>query len=99
MTDTVIALDISTAVMLIFGVINLTILGPVAWILKGVIADIKKLDQQHHEFKDHVHLEYARLSEIREIKDLLNRIFDKLDGKADKVPPPAAAAQKHQQSP
>lgn len=51
------------------------------WILKDMKADVKELAKEVHEY-------YVRkdiyIEDIREIKDILARIFDKLDKKVDK---------------
>lgn len=88
MAETVIAVEVSTLLAFAFGAINLVVLGPIAWILKGAIADLRRIEAQHLSLKDKMHTEYIHKDhygrDIREIKDVLNEINRKLDGKADK---------------
>lgn len=88
MAETVIAVEVSTLLAFIFGGINLLVLGPVAWILKGAIVDLRRLEDKHLELKSTVQTQYIHKDhygrDIREIKDVLNEINRKLDGKADK---------------
>lgn len=89
MGETVVSIDISTLLVFIFGGVNLIVLGPIAWILKGALADIKTQGMAHAALKDKVQTEYIHKEhygrDIREIKDMLGTIYQKLDGKADKA--------------
>lgn len=88
MAETVIAVEVSTLLAFVFGGINLVVLGPVAWILKDAIADLRRIEAQYLGLKDTVQTQYIHKDhygrDIREIKDVLNEINRKLDGKADK---------------
>ena len=88
MAETVIAVEVSTLLAFIFGGINLVVLGPVAWILKGAIADMRRIEVQHLALKDTVQTQYIHKDhygrDIREMKDMLGEINRKLDSKADK---------------
>ena len=83
-----VTIEFSTLIVVLFGIINLIIIGPVAWILKGVIADLKDIGKKHDELREDVYVNYLRKDEyetdLREIKEMLHGIYDKLDGKADK---------------
>lgn len=88
MAETVIAVEVSTLLAFVFGAINLLVLGPVAWMLKGSISDMRQLREQHLILKDAVQTQYIHKDhygrDIREIKDMLNDIGRKIDSKADK---------------
>lgn len=86
--ETVVSFDLSTLVILVFAVINLLVLGPISWILGNAIRDMRELGDELEELKDEVHVHYLRKEEyrenIKEIKEMLAKIFDKLEAKADK---------------
>lgn len=86
--DTVIQMDIGTVFALLGGLISVLLFGPVVWILKSALSDLKSLRQDASNFREYAHKEFVRKTDyekaLQEIKELLNRIFDKLDGKADK---------------
>lgn len=86
--DTIIQFDIGTFLAIIGASISVLIIGPLAWIVRGLIGDVKELKRTSGEFEKEVNREFVRKTdhvlEMREIKDLLRQIFDKLDGKADK---------------
>lgn len=86
--ETYIQVDIGTFLTFVWGAISILILGPVAWIVKGLLEAQKKIKEDHSAFRDEVHREFVRKSDyidqLSEIKDLIRRIYDKLDGKADK---------------
>jgi len=58
------------------------------WILKVIWGAIRSLQDDMKEIERELHTEYVSKNDYRqdmqEIKDLLQRIFDKLDLKADK---------------
>jgi len=89
MGTTVITVDISTFVLFLFGVINLLVLGPVAWILKGAINDLRQLERRHEFLKDDMQTRYLRVEryvdDIKRLEDLVRGLYDKLDSKADKT--------------
>lgn len=86
--DALIQINVSTFLILIFAIVNVLVLGPLAWIVKSAIDEQKNIKQSHSDFKEYAHKEFVRKSDyetaLHEIKTLLDRIFDKLDGKADK---------------
>lgn len=86
--STTITLSMTAFLGIIFGLINLLVIGPVAWILKGAVSDIKELEADHDKLKERVLTEYVHKSEYRddieEIKESLNAIYNKLEAKADK---------------
>ena len=72
----------------------------IVWTLKlwkAIIeTGLKELRDNHHNLEIKLPIEYMRIEacekenikrerDIREIKEMLNKIFDKLDGKADKL--------------
>ena len=78
---------------------NLIITGPIGWILRQHIADHKKLKDDVQEKLEEVEKEHSillaqlpdkyvslgrYLDEMKVIRDMLQRILDKLDTKADK---------------
>lgn len=58
------------------------------WFLRQLWDAVEKLKQDIHEIEKDLPIAYIRRDEfsenIREIKEMLNKISDKLDGKADK---------------
>ena len=60
----------------------------VGWVLKVIWGAIRSLQDDMKEIERELHTEYVSKNDYRqdmqEIKDLLQRIFDKLDLKADK---------------
>lgn len=86
--DSVIQIDVSTFLILVFAAINLLVLGPLAWIVKNAIEEQRQMKRAHNEFTVYAHKEFVRKTDhesaLREIKTMLSKIFDKLDGKADK---------------
>lgn len=87
--ETVVSVELSTFLISIFGIVNLVILGPAVWILKSVIADLRSLQKEHGELKDEVHTKYVHKEDygrdIKELKDMVRGLYDKLDSKADKA--------------
>lgn len=88
MAETVIAVEVSTLLAFVFGAINLVVLGPIAWILKDAITDLRSIEAQHLALKDTLQTQYIHKDhygrDIRDIKDVLNEINRKIDNKADK---------------
>ena len=81
MMDTQILFNIIVGVAGVFG----------GWILNNISRSIEKLDEDVREMpltyvtQDAYNRDQARYArDIDEIKDMLGKIFDKLDGKADK---------------
>lgn len=67
----------------------ITISGTVfGWILRVVWESIRKLQDEMNAFQREVHTEYVNKDDYRkdiiEVKEILGKIFDKLDRKADK---------------
>lgn len=60
----------------------------IGWILKAVWESIKDLKNEIKELTVEVHQDFVRRDDfkdsMKEIKDMLSKIFDKLDEKADK---------------
>lgn len=85
---TTITLSVTAFLGIIFGIINLLVLGPVAWILKNAISDIRDLQNDHESFKEKILTEYIHTNtyerDIKEVKETLKEISRKLDDKADK---------------
>jgi hypothetical protein len=58
------------------------------WILRVVWESIRKLQEEMNAFQREVHTEYVNKDDYRkdiiEVKEILGKIFDKLDRKADK---------------
>lgn len=72
--------------------INLTIAGSGAvlgWLLKVIWDSVRILQDDMKEIERELHTEYVSKADYRndivEIKDILKQIFNKLDGKADKL--------------
>lgn len=86
--ETIVQIDIGTAFALIGGAVAVLLFGPIVWILRGALNDLRTLRDGDINFREYAHKEFVRKSDyekaLHDIKELLNRIFDKLDGKADK---------------
>ena len=78
MTEPTITLEISTVALLVIGAINLIVLGPLAWIIKGAIHDLRDLQREHHEFKDNVHTQYVRHDNYQHDLGKLERLIEGL---------------------
>jgi len=92
---TAISLDINTVLIATIGIITVIVNGPVAWILRNVVKEQKRLDQQHTNlekehgrFKEKVQDEFVKQKDLYprlgRMENTLDNIFNKLDGKADK---------------
>lgn len=92
---TAISLDINTVLLATIGIITVIVNGPVAWILRNVVKEQKRLEVQHIElgkeygrFKEKVHDEFVKQKDLYprlgRMEHTLDNIFNKLDGKADK---------------
>ena len=71
--------------------INLIISGAgavIGWILRMIWESVRKLQEEMNAFQREVHTEYVNKDDYRkdiiEVKEILGKIFDKLDRKADK---------------
>jgi hypothetical protein len=71
--------------------INMIITGAgvlMGWILRVIWESIRKLQDEMNSFQREVHTEYVNKDDYRkdiiEVKEILGKIFDKLDRKADK---------------
>jgi hypothetical protein len=60
----------------------------IGWILRVIWESIRKLQDEMSAFQREVHTEYVNKDDYRkdiiEVKEILGKIFDKLDRKADK---------------
>lgn len=58
------------------------------WIMKVLWDSVKTIQKDIKDFEKELHLSYVSKDDFRqdiqEVKDILNKIFDKLDQKADK---------------
>lgn len=63
--------------------------GLALWVLNSMTRQIQKLEDNLAALKDTLPHDYVQKTDyredIREVKDILRQIFDKLDGKADKA--------------
>ncbi len=73
--------DIFNAVISIMGAV-------VGWVLKTIWDTLRDMKQEIRDLTVEVHQDFARRDDfkeaVKEIKDMLYKIFDKLDEKADK---------------
>jgi hypothetical protein len=60
----------------------------VGWVLKVIWDGIKELQADMRHFQNEVHVNYVHKDDyrgdIKEVKDILKQIFEKLDRKADR---------------
>jgi hypothetical protein len=60
----------------------------VGWVLKVIWDGIKELQADMRDFQNEVHVNYVHKddyrADIKEVKDILKQIFEKLDRKADR---------------
>lgn len=54
------------------------------WVVNNISGAINRLDEDVRNMPHHYVSREDYRSDIRDIKDILGKIFDKLDGKADK---------------
>lgn len=73
--------DVFNAVISLMGAI-------VGWVLKTIWDTLRDMKQEIRDLTVEVHQDFARRDDfkeaVKEIKDMLYKIFDKLDEKADK---------------
>lgn len=73
--------DVFNAVISVMGAI-------VGWVLKTIWDTLRDMKQEIRDLTVEVHQDFARRDDfkeaVKEIKDMLYKIFDKLDEKADK---------------
>lgn len=85
MPETSITLELSTAFMLALGVVNLLVLGPVAWILKGALSDLRQLQRDHNALKEDLPKNYVPKIDYRadvgELKRLIEGLYDIVNGR------------------
>ncbi len=66
--------------MLLGVAINILVIGPLAWIVKGAMEEQKKIRGDHEELREHVNTHFQRksdhINELAEIKALIAKIFD-----------------------
>lgn len=67
----------------ILGILALIVAGPLSWVVRSLVGDLKTLHRDHVAFKLKVAEQYVEKNhlyrELGEIKDLVRRLFDKLD--------------------
>lgn len=86
-----ITINAATVIMALFAVINLAglgLLGVLLWVARSAIADLRSVERGLNQVRQDLPREYIRKEDygrdIREIKDMLTRLFERLDTKADK---------------
>lgn len=88
MEQALITIDVGTFLILLLAIVNILVVGPTAWILKMAVSDLRKLEKSHDDLEKALPLMYVHKDDyhrdIQDIKEMLGRIFEKLDGKADK---------------
>jgi flagellar biogenesis protein FliO len=61
------------------------LVGFVGWTVKRIVADVKSLEKDHAQFKTHVAENYVEKDDLHrhltDIKDMLKRLFEKVDKK------------------
>lgn len=66
-------------------ILTLLIFGPVGWMIKSLITDMRRLDKKISEVELHTAETYVEKDdlhrELKEIKDMISRVFEKLDAK------------------
>lgn len=88
MTEAAVTISFSTLFFVLVGAVNLIVLGPMAWIVRSAIRDIRDQQNAHNLLRQELPIEYVRrehyAQDIAEIKTMLTSITNKLDKKADK---------------
>jgi len=83
-----VTVDSRLIVSLLMFVITLLVIGPLTWILKTAIRDLRQLQNDFTDHKEALPDRYVRRTEyesdVKDIKSMLTKLFDKIDGKADK---------------
>ena len=64
------------------------IIAGMGWFARAVWEAVQRLQNDLHELECNLPIQYVRKDEfqdsVREIKEMLNKIFDKLEGKVDR---------------
>lgn len=84
--------EITLSVQIVLGIlgalVTLLLVGPIAFIGRAAIKDLKELEKQHDIMERSLPIDYVRKedykSDMVEVKHLLHQIFEKLDGKEDR---------------
>lgn len=83
-----ITIGVDTLFGAIWFVLTVVLVGPIAWILKGAVADLKTIEKEHDALKSDLPKTYVMKSDYHrdmgDIKTMLRQIYEKLDGKADR---------------
>lgn len=69
------------------GIINVVagaIIAILGWVARQIWEALRDLRKDLHKIEVALPRDYVRKDDLKEIKDLIQKIFDKLDGKADK---------------
>ncbi len=81
-------MELNGAMML--AMLALVVSGPIGWIVKGVVADMKKITEKLTHLEIHIAENYVEKDdlhrELSDIKKMVQRIFDKLDALALQKP-------------
>lgn len=83
-----ISINAQTVLSFLGLVITLLLIGPLGWIVKGALKDLRQLESDFRGHKEGLPEKYVPRREyendVSEIKSMLHKIFDKLDEKQDK---------------
>lgn len=67
----------------LLSILSLLIIGPVGWLLRAMIVDVRKIQAELNEHKSDVHRNYVTKADLHrdlgEIKSMISRVFEKLD--------------------
>lgn len=78
-------MDVQTLLNIFFGLFS----GGVGWFAREMWSAVKELKSDLAKLREDLPKEYVAKEDfkdgIRELKDMLNKIFDRLDNKADKT--------------
>lgn len=70
---------------IIIALLALVVTGPLSWIVRSLIADVKALSDELAKHETHVAERYVEKNdlhrELGEIKTMIKRLFDKLDSR------------------
>lgn len=87
--ETTVTFSLTNFLGLIFGLISLLISGPIAWIILGVMRDMKELSRNHDELKEKVLTGFVRRpdhdSASARLETRIENMSAELSGKLDRI--------------
>lgn len=83
--QTTVTLPLASFLGIIFGLISILVSGPVAWIIRGVMRDLKKLNEDHDTLKEKVLTEFVRRPDSARLETRIETMNTDLGVKLDRI--------------